>query len=107
MNIDWGRTIGLIGTMVMTVWAWIKAHRKDIMEMVAMIIKKVEAATADGDFTKEEKLSIAKEIYDTKLYPMLPFYLKPFSPFIWKEIVKLIDRICAKAKEINVPAPVK
>jgi len=83
------------------VFGWIVALIKKHKEEIAAIVKRVEADAEDG-WTKEEKLALAKELFENKVYPRLPWYLKMFGKkWLWKRVVKAIDKICEKAKEIK------
>ena len=80
------------------VMAFIKKHRAEI----AAIVKRVEADTADGKWTAEEKKKLAMEIFDTKVYPKLPWYVKLFGKrTVDKWVSKLIEKICDKAKKLK------
>ena len=85
--------VAIVGWIV----AFIKKHKEDI----AALVKRVEADQKDG-WTKEEKLALAKELFDDKLYPKLPWYIKMFGKkIVWSWVKKAIERICKKAKAMK------
>ena len=87
---------------VMAIVGWIVAFIKKHKEDIAALVKRVEADTADGKWTAEEKKKLAMEIFDTKIYPKLPWYVKLFSKrTVEKWVSKLIERICKKAKAMK------
>jgi len=67
-------------------------------------IKHAQATMTVGAEKKEFVLTVLRRLYDTGVYPSLPFYLTPFSPWIKSLIIdtlisELIDWIVAKYKE--------
>jgi len=80
---------------------WIVVFVKNNKEEIAAVIKRVEA-DAQGGWTKEEKQAYAWELFETKIYPDLPWYFKVFGKERLKKwFFAAIDRICKKAKDIK------
>ena len=82
---------------------FIIAHK----EIISAIVLRVERDTADGTWTNEEKEQEALDIYNDQIYPKLPIQIKAFlflvpQSVINKWIRSMIQKVCAKSKEVTV-----
>ena len=81
--------------VISTIIAFIEKHKEEL----GAIIKKVEADSSDGTWTKEEKLGLVRQLLEKNFYPNLPIYVK-IVPKHWiiSWAMTSIKKICAKAK---------
>lgn len=75
----WSRTKGV----------WFSAVNY-ITDCIDYLIQKVEDAIPTGADKKATVLEGIEELYNAIVYPILPFYLKPFSGLIRKFIINVI-----------------
>ena len=88
----------MIGTGFVAIVGWVVAFTDKYKEDISAIVKKVEADSKDG-WSVEEKLALAQNLFEDKVYPKMPVYIKIFGKkLVTKWAMKIIERICKKAK---------
>jgi len=88
-------------TAISAAYAFVSKTVAKYQPEIAAIIKRVEADSADG-WTKEEKLELFWELFDEKVWPILPWYIKILGhTFVENKIEEWTNKVIAKAFEMK------